>query len=59
VIGAITDRDICIAPGTRSRPSGDINVGEVMSGKLYACAPDDDIHVALQTMKERKVRRLR
>jgi CBS-domain-containing membrane protein len=29
-----------------------------MSGKLYSCAPDDDIHVALQTMKEGKVRRL-
>src|SRR4029077_19217371 len=58
VIGVITDHDICIALGTRSRPSGDINVGEVMSGKLYACAPDDDIHVALQTMKEGKVHRL-
>jgi CBS domain-containing protein len=54
VIGVITDRDFCIALGT----SGDINVGEVMSGKLYACAPDDDIHVALQTMTEGKVRRL-
>jgi predicted transcriptional regulator len=58
VIGVITDRDICIALGTRSRPSGDINVGEVMSGKLYACAPDDVIHVALQAMKEGKVRKL-
>ncbi len=58
VIGVITDRDICIALGTRSRPPGDINVGEVMSGKLHGCAPDDDIHVALQTMKEGKVRRL-
>lgn len=29
-----------------------------MSGKLYSCDPDDDIHIALQTMKEGKVRRL-
>jgi CBS domain-containing protein len=29
-----------------------------MSSKLYFCAPDDDIHLALQTMKEGKVRRL-
>jgi CBS domain-containing protein len=58
VIGVITDRDICIALGTRSRLPGDIAVGEVMSGKLYSCGPDDDIHIALQTMKEGKVRRL-
>ncbi len=58
VIGVITDRDICIALGTRNRLPGDIAVGEVMSGKLYSCAPDDDIHVALQTRKEWKVRRL-
>jgi CBS domain-containing protein len=58
VIGVITDRDICIALGTRSRLPGDIAVGEVMLGKLYSCAPEDDIHIALQTMKEGKVRRL-
>jgi len=58
VIGVITDRDICIALGTRSRLPGDVAVGEVMSGKLYSCAPDDDVHIALQTMKEGKVRRL-
>ena len=58
VIGVVTDRDICIALGTRSRLAGDVVVGEVMSGKLFSCAPDDDIHVALQTLREGKVRRL-
>jgi predicted transcriptional regulator len=58
VIGVITDRDISIALGTRNRLPGDVAVEEVMPGKVYSCAPDDDIHVALQTMKEGKVRRL-
>jgi len=58
VIGVVTDRDICVALGTRSRLAGDVFVGEVMTGKLYSCLPDDDVHVALQTMKEGKVRRL-
>jgi CBS domain-containing protein len=58
VIGVITDRDICIALGTRGRPSGEVTVAEVMSSKLCSCAPDDDIHVALQTLREGKVRRL-
>jgi CBS domain-containing protein len=58
VIGVITDRDICIALGTRNRLPGDITVGEVASGKLFACAPEDDIRIALTTMAQAKVRRL-
>ena len=58
VIGVITDRDICIALGTRNCPAGGVSVGEVMSGKLYSCEPDDDIHMALQTMRDAKIRRL-
>ena len=58
VIGVITDRDICIALGTRNCPAGEIRVGEVMSGELHSCGPDDDIHMALQTMREAKIRRL-
>jgi len=58
VIGVITDRDICIALGTRNCPAGKVSVGEVMSGQLHSCAPDDDIHAALQTMREAKIRRL-
>ena len=58
IVGVVTDRDICVALGTRNRLPGDVTVGEVMSGKLYSCDPDDDIHIALQTMKEGRVRRL-
>ena len=58
VVGVVTDRDICIALGTRNQLPGDVTVGEVMSEKLYSCDPDDDIHIALQTMREGKVRRL-
>src|SRR5260370_25370916 len=58
VIGVITDRDICIALGTRNPLAGYVTVSEVMPGKLYSCAPDDDIHLALQPMKEGKVRQL-
>jgi len=58
VRGVITDRDICIALGTRGRIAGEVRVGEVASTRLYACLPEDDIHVALLTMREGKVRRL-
>jgi len=29
-----------------------------MTGKVYSCAPEDDIDKALDTMQQRKVRRL-
>lgn len=58
VVGVITDRDICMALGTRNCLAGEITVGEVMSGKLYSCEPDEDIHMALHTMAKAKVHRL-
>jgi len=58
VIGVITDRDICMALGTRNRLAGEVTVAEVMSDKPYSCEPDDDIHMALHTMGKAKVHRL-
>jgi CBS domain-containing protein len=29
-----------------------------MTGNVYSCAPEDDVHKALETMRQRKVRRL-
>jgi CBS domain-containing protein len=58
VVGVVTDRDICIALGTRNRLAAEVQVGEVISGKLLACGPDDDVRTALATMAQEKVRRL-
>jgi len=58
IVGVITDRDICIALGTRHHLPGDITVREVMSDRLFACSPDCDLHAALQIMEEGGVRRL-
>jgi len=58
LVGVVTDRDVCIALGTRNRPAGEVTIAEVMSNRLFACSPDDDVHIALETMKEGGVRRL-
>jgi CBS domain-containing protein len=58
VIGIITDRDIAIAAATNDRLTTEIDVGEVMSSNVYACAEDEDIKSALHTMRREKVRRL-
>lgn len=57
-VGMITDRDICMAVATKCREAAGITVGEVLSGPLHACAPDDDIKEALAMMAEHQVRRL-
>lgn len=58
VVGVITDRDICIALGTRNHPPGEIFVGDVISGNVISCKTDDEIHHVLPVMAEAQVRRL-
>lgn len=58
VVGVVTDRDMCIALGTRNILASQISVGDVATGTVWSCAPTDDVHGALLTMKERRVRRL-
>jgi len=58
VLGMITDRDICIALGTRNKKPADTKVDDVALPKLFYCTPEDDIHVALRTMGAQKVRRM-
>ena len=58
VIGAITDRDICIALGTKNRLPGEVSVAEIVPDTLASCSPNDDIRAALAAMGARKVHRL-
>jgi CBS domain-containing protein len=59
VIGMITDRDICIAAATRARKPSELRAGEVITGNgIHSVKPDDDVRVALRTMRKHRVRRL-
>lgn len=58
VVGIITDRDICLALGLRRLPAAGIPVTDMMSKKVYACGPDEEVSAALETMRNKKVRRL-
>ncbi|HKQ86753.1 MAG TPA: CBS domain-containing protein [Candidatus Acidoferrales bacterium] len=59
VTGVITDRDICVALGTRNKPAGEIRVAEVCpSQTLLSCRPDDEVRTALNRMAQGRVRRL-
>ena len=43
---------------TKHRDPANIRVKEVISGKVYGCSPDTDIHEALKIMQQKQVRRL-
>ncbi|HKZ01211.1 MAG TPA: CBS domain-containing protein [Pyrinomonadaceae bacterium] len=58
VVGIITDRDICMSAFINNRNLSNIAVEDVISGKVYSTGPEVDIAKALETMRERKVRRL-
>lgn len=58
VIGVITDRDICIALGTRNRRPSQLRVWDVTPHKLFTCTPNDDVHSALKTLRSARIRRL-
>jgi CBS-domain-containing membrane protein len=58
VIGIITDRDICVAVGTRDQRPSELVAEQAMSRKVTTCRASDDIHVVLKLMRTNKVRRL-
>jgi CBS domain-containing protein len=58
LVGIITDRDICIAAGTRDRSARDLAVADVATKTVLTCAANDDVHVALKAMRQQKIRRV-
>jgi CBS domain-containing protein len=58
IVGIVTDRDLYIALATRNVLPSQLAVGEVMRTRVWTCAPQDEVHAALATMKARRVRRL-
>src|SRR5579862_8372245 len=58
VTGVITDRDICIAVGTRNQRACEITVADVVYRPAILCRADDDLRTALKIMAAERVRRL-
>jgi CBS domain-containing protein len=58
LVGVVTDRDMFIALATRNARASEITVGEVAHAQVFTSDADDDVHAALATMKQHRVRRL-
>ena len=56
--GIITDRDICLVLAATNRNAQHVSVHEVMTRRVFSARLDDDVQVALATMKDARVRRL-
>lgn len=57
-IGVITDRDIVVAIVASGVDPQSLTVGDVMSQPPATCSENEDIFDAIQTMRDRGVRRL-
>ena len=58
MVGVLTDRDVCIAAGCKNLPPAMIGVSDVMTRRVFSCAPESPIRDALQILREKQVRRL-
>lgn len=58
VVGVITDRDVCLAGGSKHRLLTRVSVKETMSHPVFSCFPDENVKVVLATMAKHRVRRL-
>jgi len=57
-VGLVTDRDLCMAAYTRSRPLSAIGVSSLLSGRLHTCAASTSLDEAVSRMRAYRVRRL-
>ena len=58
LVGVATDRDMYIALATQNARAAQLKVGALAARKVATCAPEDDVHAALATMRGARVRRL-
>jgi len=58
VRGVVTDRDVCIALGTRNQPAASVQATDVMSTDVLTGTATDDLAKALATMRAGRVRRV-
>lgn len=58
IVGAITDRDVCMAAYTQGQTLTALRVSSAMSHGAVSCAPDDPLAVALELMQSKQIRRV-
>lgn len=58
VTGVLTDRDICKAVATMTRPATEVPALSLATKPVVTCGAEEDVQSALKTMRIRHIRRL-
>jgi len=58
LVGIVTDRDLALRVVADGRDPKSTKVEEVMTRKVVACRPEDDLQKALDAMSEHQLRRI-
>jgi len=58
LLGVITDRDVCIAAGTRDCAPAQLRAADMVRGSVVSCRPGDDLQTVLRLMTQHRLRRL-
>jgi CBS domain-containing protein len=58
LVGVVTDRDLFIALATKNARASQLVVGDIATGEVATCGPEDDIGAVLATMKQKRVLRV-
>jgi CBS domain-containing protein len=58
VVSMITDRDVCIALGTRNARASEVRVKDVSLPRVFTCNEEDNVREVLNIMVSQNVRRL-
>ncbi|HEX4953725.1 MAG TPA: CBS domain-containing protein [Thermoanaerobaculia bacterium] len=58
VVGMFTDRDLALAVADRDVVPSDLRVRDFLSGEVFVCRADEDVHAVLENLRAWRVRRL-
>ncbi len=58
LVGIVTDRDITCRAFAHSDNLAKMTAENVMTKDVVCCSPDDDVHVAIEVMEAKQIRRL-
>ncbi len=58
VVGVFTDRDLALAVAGRDVVPSELRVRDFLSGEVFVCLAEEDVHEVLENLRSWRVRRL-
>ena len=58
LVGVVTDRDLCLGVVAEGRDPETVTIENCMTDRVVTCRPEDELEVALDRMREHRIRRI-